>query len=64
MNDYRGTDTFTYTVRTDTNGFAASNPATVTVTVAQYVITTTVGAPDALGLSLAPRWLPPRYHRR
>ena len=37
MNDYRGTDTFTYTV-TDTNGFAVSNPATVTLTVISPLI--------------------------
>jgi len=38
-NDYRGTDTFTYTV-TDTNGFAVSNPATVTLSVISPLIAT------------------------
>ena len=44
MNDYRGTDTFTYTV-TDTNGFAVSNPATVTLTVISPLIAPTTPTP-------------------
>ena len=37
MNDYRGTDTFTYTV-TDTHGAIMSNPATVTLSVISPLI--------------------------